>query len=215
MAQRTIHYLFGERLCEKDFVKNRDRFLLGSVLPDAYTRREERLIAHFQNDSLKDRRYFDFDRFYEEYEKEIRDDDLYFGYYMHLVEDDFYREFFHTKEKIPRMRNEEDENRLHDDYHLLNAHIVEKYGISFDLSIPEEIEKEKICGIVSFDIKSFLKEMEGDFHETVKGKTVFIHEEMADRFIEDYLPLIIREAEAVYRGKRLFKASDYAWSTLK
>lgn len=37
MAQRTIHYLFGENFSKQIELKDKNRFLLGSVMPDAST----------------------------------------------------------------------------------------------------------------------------------------------------------------------------------
>ena len=36
MAQRLIHYLLGEIFSEEIELKNKKRFLLGSIMPDAY-----------------------------------------------------------------------------------------------------------------------------------------------------------------------------------
>lgn len=45
MAQRTIHYLFGELFAEQIVFKDKNRFWLGSILPDAYADKSERDIT--------------------------------------------------------------------------------------------------------------------------------------------------------------------------
>ena len=35
MAQRTIHYLFGEVIANQIELTDKERFLLGSIMPDA------------------------------------------------------------------------------------------------------------------------------------------------------------------------------------
>ena len=95
MAQRTIHYLFGELISREVELHDKKRFLLGSILPDAYVDLEQRDATHFR---VVDETgiYFDFPSFFEKYKKQIQEDDLYLGYYMHLVEDAFYRIFFYN-----------------------------------------------------------------------------------------------------------------------
>ena len=94
MAQRTIHYVLGELLLCECPVRDRKRFLLGSILPDAYSAQEERKLAHFTDRSTPGIMFFDFDAFRRRFGDRMAADDLYLGYYMHLVEDNFYRVFF-------------------------------------------------------------------------------------------------------------------------
>ena len=65
MAQRTIHYLFGEKIDQQINLKNKQRFLLGSILPDAIER-IDRNASHFKvkTDTCK---YFDFTAFRNQY----------------------------------------------------------------------------------------------------------------------------------------------------
>ena len=63
MAQRLIHYLLGEMLSKEIELKNKERFLLGSVMPDAYKELKYRDKTHFANRT--DGTYFDFNLFRE------------------------------------------------------------------------------------------------------------------------------------------------------
>lgn len=49
MSQRLIHYLLGEMLSKEIELKNKERFLLGSVMPDAYKELKYRDKTHFAN----------------------------------------------------------------------------------------------------------------------------------------------------------------------
>ena len=62
MAQRLIHYLFGDIFSKQMPALDRNRFLLGSVLPDAYANAADRDRTHFikKNDTQV---YFDFEKF--------------------------------------------------------------------------------------------------------------------------------------------------------
>ena len=53
MAQRTIHYLFGELFSKQIELKDKQRFLLGNVLPDAYAKGSDRDRTHFTVKTLE------------------------------------------------------------------------------------------------------------------------------------------------------------------
>ena len=59
MAQRLIHYLLGEIFSEEIELKNKKRFLLGSIMPDAYMNLKDRDKTHFAN-RTEETTYFDF-----------------------------------------------------------------------------------------------------------------------------------------------------------
>ena len=48
MAQRTIHYLFGETLSNQIKLKDKNRFLLGSIMPDTYANADDRDLTHYK-----------------------------------------------------------------------------------------------------------------------------------------------------------------------
>ena len=211
MAQRTIHYCFGTYLIEKGLIRDKDRFLLGSLLPDAYRFPQDRKKAHFQSDRIPEKRFFDFDAFYDRFEGKIREDDLYLGYYLHLAEDDLYRDLFHRRLRLPRMKSDEDVEALHRDYHLINRAVVQAYDLHYDLKIPEDLDEEELLGIVPFETEAFLREFEKDFHEEVTGECRFISEEMVFRFVSEYRELLLKETEMLRRGERFLRAEDWAW----
>lgn len=47
MAQRTIHMLFVTLLLDKMELSDKNRFFIGSILPDAYTNPINRKVSHF------------------------------------------------------------------------------------------------------------------------------------------------------------------------
>ena len=210
MAQRTIHYLFAEMISRNVELKDKPRFLLGSILPDAYVDVKDRDTTHFMIRG-EDGNYFDFHAFLGKYYELIQKDDLYLGYYMHLVEDAFYRDIFHNKYK-QRPRSMEDVKRLHKDYHILNAYIVKKYGLKNTLKQTYALEKEVFHEIAAFRVEDFLDELEEDFHENVLGETFYITESMVDEFIERYLPLALKEMRSIQTGKSCLHIEDYVWA---
>ena len=208
MAQRTVHYLFGEIISNQVKLTNKERFLLGSVLPDAADA-VDRDRAHFKvkTDTLV---YYDFEAFRNQYADLLRQDDLYLGYYMHLIEDAFYRAFIY-RDGITMPRSKEEVRLLHNDYHILNAYIVKKYGIRNILQGNPVSEDDPISSIASFNINAFLHDMAADFTEQTDGTPVFLTKEMLDEFIELYTPLAVKEIESIKNGTTLLRAVDYAW----
>ena len=213
MAQRTIHYVLGELLLRECPERDRKRFLLGSILPDAYSAREERKLAHFTDRSTPGLMFFDFDAFRQRFGGQMAADDLYLGYYMHLVEDNYYRLFFRERVGvgIDGMAPETVE-RLHRDYTLLNAYIVENYGIRNEIERPPDFESEPINAIARFDLDRFLTDFAEDFTRQTEGKTRYLTEPMLDEFLERHLPLLLRELRAVRAGGRGLIARDMAWT---
>ena len=86
MAQRTIHYLFGDIISRYVDLKDKNRFLLGSILPDAYVDVSDRDKTHYKV-KYENKSFLDFEAFRREYFELICNDDLYLGYYMGLVMD--------------------------------------------------------------------------------------------------------------------------------
>jgi len=208
MAQRTIHYLFGEIISSQMEIEDKARFLLGSVMPDAIEA-ADRDASQFKTktDTLL---YFDFEAYRNQYFDRMLQDDLYLGYYMHLVEDAFYRAFIY-RDCYTMPRTPEEVELLHHDYHILNAYIVRKYQLHNILKRDIPLEHELLFGIAHFRIPEFLEEMSGDFTEQTEGNTVFLTESMLDEFMGTYIPLAIEEVECLKKGTSILKAIDYAW----
>ena len=209
MAQRTIHYLFGEILSRHVQLKDKNRFLLGSILPDAYADVADRDKTHYKV-KWENKSFLDFEAFREEYLDFICRDDLYLGYYMHLVEDAFYRQVFYNEhKKMPR--GKDGVIRLHQDYHILNSYIVQKYGLKNELHMENDMEVETFHKIADFRIEAFLEEMSKDFQEDIVGETYYITEVMADEFIEKYVPIAEEELKSIQKGISTLCAKDFIW----
>lgn len=208
MAQRTIHYLFGELISGEIKLSNKKRFLLGSILPDAIET-IHRNASHFKIETAA-QKYFDFDAFRNQYADHILHDDLYLGYYMHLVEDAFYRVFFYN-DRFTMPRVKEEVPILHNDYHILNSYIVRKYNLHNILGSTFSLENEPLNHIAPFLIDGFLEQLAQDFTEQTDGNPVFLTEGMLDEYVKTYVPLAIEEVKSIKEGSFTLKAADYAW----
>ena len=213
MAQRTIHYVFGELLLRECPVRDRQRFLLGSILPDAYADRADREATHLMDRSRPGFGFFDFDVFRERFAPQLAEDDLYLGYYMHLVEDNFYRSFFRERVGIAiDAQNPEQIAVLHRDYTLLNTYIVSHFGIENCLEHPADFEREPLNVLARFDLDRFLAAFTADFTEKREGGTHFLTEALLDEYLARYLADALRELRTVRRGGRWLRAADMAWT---
>ena len=208
MAQRTIHYLFGEMISNQIEVADKKRFLLGNIMPDAIELCD-RDKSHFKVNT-DTHNYFDFEAYRNKYFDLMRQDDLYLGYYMHLVEDSFYRAFIY-QDRFTMPRSQEEVKLLHSDYHILNSYIVRKYNIHNILKKDIVLKNEPIGNIANFLISEFLDEMSNDFIEQTEGVTVFLTESMLDEFVETYISLAIEEVKNLKDGISILRTSDYAW----
>lgn len=208
MAQRTIHYLFGEIISDQIKLTDKKRFLLGSILPDAILP-SHRNASHFKV-KTPTHKYFDFAAFRNQYFDHIQQDDLYLGYYLHLVEDAFYRDYFYNN-GIPMPRTKAEVPILHNDYHILNSYIVQKYHLHNILGTSFSLDSEPLNDIAPFQIDEFLQEMANDFTEQTEGKTVFLTENMLDAFVEKYIPLAIEETASIKSGRGILNPTDFTW----
>ena len=154
--------------------------------------------------------YFDFNLFREKFDRQINEDSLYLGYYMHLVEDVFYRQFIH-RDEFRITKSQKEISMLHNDYHILNSYIVSKFNCQNILQEKINLDSEKIMEIAEFRIEGFLKDFAGDFSDKTQGETVFITENMLDQFIEEYVPVMLEELRAVKKDKSILVAKDYKW----
>ena len=215
MAQRTIHLLLGKIMLENVNIKNRNRFLLGSVIPDAIESLSMRNTTHFIKE-LEDegKWYFDLYGFRERYEELMKTDDLYLGYYMHLVEDTLYRNFLYRDYQFAsHFKTEEEIKTLHNDYRLLNMHIVKQFGLKNTIERPVNFERERINEVVPFCLDVFLEEMDKDFLPFDNGTTtVLLTENLLDEFIEKYAMLCVTELVAVKKGEKYLNPFTYIWS---
>ena len=210
MAQRMIHYLIGTMLAEEYEIVNRGRFLLGSILPDAYIRKQDRDLTHFADRKDPLIRYYDFEAFRARF-REKMEDSLYLGYYMHLVEDVFYRRLIRIDHDLRLYDDPESVRKLHFDYQLLNKYIADRCHLRDELLNPPEISGEEILSVADFDLNLFLQEFHHDFTEKVEGTTTFLTEEILQEFLDKYLGEIRKECGAVIRGEHYLTAKDLAW----
>jgi len=205
MASRIMHLAVSEKVA-KHFELDLGRFNYGNLLPDAHeSTREAKAVSHFrirreayENSKALDYQYFDFDRFLSKYKSKIHDD-LYLGYYCHLITDEIWIQDVYIKymrDEHRKKRIDQEENYYHD-FAKLNQIIIEKYDLKMNVEMgsfqTDEIDEEKISDI--------MKGLEQDFKVDYDDLTLLLFDE-GDimNFVDETSSRIIMEIEM--RGLR-------------
>ena len=210
MAARTVHYALALLICKKCNIENIDRFIAGELLPDAIEHNNvNHAKTHFKITYEVCKKLIDTKSFLEKYRAMIMKDDLYLGYYLHLIQDAVYRRFLYTDEGFINKRNGNYVSELHNDYALLNEYIINKYGLEI---IDNAINIDCIDEIYDFKYNELLDELKLDFSNRGTGTTVHLTEDMMDRFIEISFGICCEELEALKEKNSKFNYLFYSWS---
>ena len=211
MASRIMHMAVTKIIAEKREIKDRNRLLLGAVLPDVY---REGDASHESHLKIRIRGggwvTYDLMSFKKRYGERMTEDCLYLGYYLHLVQDLVYRDFVYNEYHWNPTASGNIE-RLHNDYRLINSYIIEKYGLGNELSIPDDFEKEPINALYPFGIYRLYNDLKSDFTAFSDGDIFFFTKEMADSFIGKACEICDKELQAWKKGKSFVDAYDWAW----
>lgn len=204
--------LFAKLVAHKLEITDLDRFYLGSILPDAYVEATDRQIAHFIKYMPEDNcLFFDFQDFATKYEKEIIEDNLYLGYYAHLVEDAFYRYYlYYEKDMLSKIKSYK-LDILHQDYRILNSYIDKHYDLPKQIKVPDRFNAESLNDITAFDVEKLINDYSNDLHEFVNEKTKLLTEEMIEEFISKYIDILASELLSIQKGHSTLNALDYKW----
>lgn len=208
MASSIVHLAIINELIKLRSFRAEDRLKLGAVLADFGIRRETHLQIRLQNGN---KRTYDLNRFRTEFGKKLLEDDLYLGYYLHLVQDIVYRRLVYGKYAWdPTI--EGNIERLHRDYSILNGAIIEKYGLKNDIAVPKDFESEAINRLYAFDTDLLLESMGEFFNKREEGEIFFFTREMADEFILEAVKTCLKELDALESGGELMDIVECAWS---
>ena len=211
MASRILHLAVLEEIMKQIEVKDANRFRLGCIMPDAYNPKVSKADSHLKVFVCgKSKKTYDLNKFITMFKDEMEEDELYKGYYLHLIQDLVFRELVYDKYKwnstIPG-----NVEKLHKDYHLINKEAIKKYGLKNDVQKTEGLEKEKIYSWYPFEVESFLQDMENDFTDDGEGKSYFFTKEMADEFVVCATETCMKELQALTEGKHHVDAYERAW----
>ncbi|MCR5033186.1 MAG: tyrosine-protein phosphatase [Lachnospiraceae bacterium] len=207
MASSIIHLAITGELIKRRTFREPGRLRLGCVLPDAGSSGKSHLKVKLWGNN---KHSYDFDRFRELFGEKMKEDDLYLGYYLHLVQDLVYRHFvydrYHWNPNI-----EGNVQLLHRDYEITNSYVIEQYGLVNDLSIPDDFRSEPLTQICEPDPVSFMHTMDSYFRDIVDGEIFFFTKEMADEYIEEAVEVCMNELKALDENRPLLDGYEHAW----
>lgn len=213
MASRIIHYAVTEEIIKSNEFSDINRLKTGALLPDAPNTPSMSHNSHFKHyTSPGVEKTYDLTAFREMFKEKILTDDLYLGYYLHLIQDMVYRNFVYEDYKWnPHIQGNVE--RLHNDYSLINSYIIERYELSNDIKPIEDFETEEIQRMFSFNVSKLLSDFSGDFKSSGSGEIFFFTPEMADEYIKRATEICKNEIDALKSDRRLIDEKAYAWKS--
>ncbi len=218
MASRIMHLCLAEELEKVIEIENRNNFRIGHILPDAVITADKKQVnTHFiRNFEEKGRYYkiFDYYGFYDRF-KAFLHDEIFLGYYFHLIEDNIFRRILYTDLKMMNRRGDSDFlKELYSDYGILNGVLIEKYCLKNDLDPPKIFTNCKINEIYNFELTDFLKDMERDFREGFYykgGNPKIFTERITEQYIKQCVDICRAEYEGMLQGKRFLSEKQLAF----
>ena len=125
MASSMIHLAITQCMTKEIEFNNLDRIRLGSILPDGAISGNSHLKKKICNDK---RITYDLEFYRQKYLEQMTKDDLYLGYYLHLVQDIFYRKYVYFEHNFDSSIPGNVE-KLHRDYEITNWYVVNQYNL--------------------------------------------------------------------------------------
>ena len=209
MASSIMHLAITSELTKHFDFSDISRLKFGTVLPDAGKGSASHLNIYLWGHNKK---AYDFELFRSKYGELMKTDDLYLGYYLHLVQDLCYRHFVYDKYQWNPMIPGNVE-KLHKDYSIINLYVAKRYGLKNDLEVPDTFNDELIASQCSYDIDWLMKSMAEYFLPVPEEDIFFFTKEMADAYIEEAVELCLKELRALKTGEAMIESYDNAWDS--
>ena len=207
MASSIVHLAITNELAKKMDFNDNNRLRFGAVVVDAGTYDRSHLKIHVSDGKKK---CYDFDRYRLMFGERMLSDDLYLGYYLHLVQDVLYRHYvydrYHWNPLIPG-----NVECLHKDYSIVNHYVVTKYRLQNDMIIPKGFEDEDINRLDTFDIERLMMDMRSYFRPLEEENIFFFTKEMSDEYIKEAIDFCIKEVDDLRNGLPGIDMIEYAW----
>lgn len=211
MASRIIHLAITNELSQQYEFSNIDRLYFGTIIPDAVSSRQDYILSHFKlRISDTEKRSYNLTEYKEKFGNLLKADDLYLGYYLHLIQDLLYRHFMYDRYHWNPKPNGNIE-RLHDDYKQINAYVISKYGLHSDIHVPNGFASEKINELADFEPDRFIQELKNDFERIEYKERFFFTDNMVDEYIQWAVEYCKKELAALENGSYYFDEYEWSW----
>ncbi|MBP5702397.1 MAG: hypothetical protein J6W85_08140 [Lachnospiraceae bacterium] len=213
MASSIVHLAITSELIKKIKFRDPARLKFGAVVVDAGVGGNQFGNTHmkvFVQDGKK--KTYDLDGYREKFGARMLTDDLYMGYYLHLVQDSLYRHYVydihHWNPRIPG-----NVERLHKDYEILNKYVIDKYRLINDLTVPDGFRNEDINRLGDFDTDELQRNMNAFFSPVDEGPIFFFTKEMSDEFIGEAVEFCAEEVRKLRNGEQGLDMMKFAWNS--
>ena len=212
MASSIVHLAIICELAKRISFSDINRLKFGALVVDAGVGGNITGDSHLKVYVMEGKKKtYDFDRYREWFGERMLYDDLYLGYYLHLVQDALYRRFvydrYHWNPTIPG-----NVERLHKDYAIVNHYVISKYDLKNDIVVPPGFDSEDLTRITAFDTERLMNELEVFFKPVEEEPVFFFTKEMSDEFITEAVEYCSKETEKIRRGEAGIDMLEYAWS---
>lgn len=212
MASSIVHLAITGEVVKKLSFHDTGRLKFGAVVVDAGEGGNQAGKSHLKVNVLEGKKKtYDFDRYRELFGERMLTDDLYMGYYLHLVQDSLYRHYvydrYHWNPTVPGSVE-----RLHKDYQIVNRYIIHKYALTNDISVPAGFQDEAINRICSFDTEGLLRDLYTYFLPVEEEPVCFFTKEMSDEFIGEAVEFCVEEVQKLRNGEQGIDMLLYAWN---
>ena len=191
MASSMIHLAIIQCMIVKTEFNNLDRLRLGVILPDGAVSGNSHLKKMICEQT---RVTYDLEFYREKYGEQMKTDELYLGYYLHLIQDIFYRRYVysehHFNSSIP-----ENVERLHQDYENTNWFVAKQYGLDKNM-----LRTQTLAG-----------EVREQFHPMEEKSSFFLTREMIREFIDRATEICLHELNQLAQGKAGLDSFEWSW----
>ena len=207
MASSMIHLAITEELIKKADFQDPVRLRMGAVLPDGAVRGNSHLKKRLGEEPTFT---YDLEFYRTRYREKMKEDELYLGYYFHLIQDIFYRKFIYGENHWDS-RNPENVRKLHRDYEITNYHVAEKYHLAKEDLAVIDLTGEPITELADFDMPELVKEVREQFVPVAETDLFFFTEKMAEELVERSVGFCLDELERLREGKEGLNSTEWSW----
>ena len=215
MASRIMHLCISREL--EGIIQSNDanKFRIGHILPDAVIRADKKQVnTHFIRNFEENGKYykiFDYYGFYDRFQDVILQDEIFLGYYFHLIEDNIFRNVLYSDlDMMNRRGDSEFLKELYLDYRILNCMLIKKYHLKNDLDLPNLFTECKINDVYNFELIDFLEDLKQDFHNTEGNPKIFT-EQITEHYIKRCVNICKAEYESIQHGKHFLSEKELAF----
>lgn len=213
MASRMLHYMVAKNVAEHGRVSDWNRFIIGSLIPDASSHSDNSYnIAHFGGE-LKDRskKGIDWHLFIKKYEHEIMEDSLYQGYICHLIADAIW--YKRIMDKYIRIYPKKDRKGYveigYGDFKKLNSILVKEYHLECpELVLPENYMEEADAKIAETVVSQFQEDFQCTKHYEKSELEIYPYEAV-EQFITESVEVCSHELNALDGSSKFIDTSIY------